>query len=109
MEIVILPHDAAIGGLAADAIGNLLQHKPDAVLGLATGSSPLAIYDELAARCANGVVTFAQASGFTLDEYVGLPADHPESYRNVIDREFVSRVDFAPGAVQGPDGRAESC
>ena len=77
------------------------------MLGLATGSSPLAIYDELTNRCANGTVTFARAKGFTLDEYVGLPADHPESYRNVIDKDFVSRVDFAPGAVQGPDGLAK--
>ena len=106
MEIVILPDTAAIGSLAADAIGSLLARKPDAVLGLATGSSPLAIYDELTNRCADGTVTFAQAKGFTLDEYVGLPADHPESYRNVITKEFVSRVDFAPGAVQGPDGLA---
>ena len=52
-------------------------------------------------------MSFAQARGFTLDEYVGLPADHPESYRNVIDKDFVSRVDFAPGAVQGPDGLAQ--
>ena len=52
MEIVILPDNEAIGSLAADAIGNLLQRKPNAVLGLATGSSPLAIYDELATRCA---------------------------------------------------------
>ena len=107
MEIVILPDTAAIGSLAADAIGNLLQRKPNAVLGLATGSSPLAIYDELAARCAAGTVSFARATGFTLDEYVGLPADHPESYRNVIDKDFVSRVDFAPGTIQGPDGLAE--
>ena len=51
-----------------------------------------------------GVISFRQARGFTLDEYVGLPADHPQRYRNVIDTVFVSRVDFAPGAVQGPDG-----
>ena len=42
-----------------------------------------------------------------LDEYVGLAADHPERYRNVIEKEIASRVDFAPGAVQGPDGLAE--
>ena len=90
MEIVILPDTAAIGSLAAAAIGSLLDIKPDAVLGLATGSSPLAIYDELTARCADRAVTFARATGFTLDEYVGLPADHPESYRNVITKEFVS-------------------
>jgi glucosamine-6-phosphate deaminase len=107
MEIVIVEDAPAIGRLAADAIGALLSRKPDAVLGLATGSSPLAIYDELAARCAAGGISFRQARGFTLDEYVGLPADHPERYRNVIDTEFASRVDFAPGAVQGPDGLAE--
>jgi glucosamine-6-phosphate deaminase len=106
MEIVILPDTQAIGSLAADAITDLLQRKPNAVLGLATGSSPLAIYDALTERCAAGKVSFAQARGFTLDEYVGLPADHPETYRNVINRDFVSRVDFAEGAVQGPDGLA---
>ncbi len=106
MEVVILPDAKAIGGVAADAIKSLLSRKPAAVLGLATGSSPLAIYDELAARCGAGRLSFRQARGFTLDEYVGLPADHPERYRTVIDTVFVSLVDFAPGAVQGPDGLA---
>ena len=106
MEVIILPDAAAIGVVAADAIEALLHRKPTAVLGLATGSSPLAIYDELAARCDAGRISFAQARGFTLDEYVGLPADHPERYRTVIDTVFVNRVDFAPGAVQGPDGLA---
>ncbi|NKZ11230.1 glucosamine-6-phosphate deaminase [Mycolicibacterium septicum DSM 44393] len=106
MEVIILADAAKIGGVAADAVGALLDRKPDAVLGLATGSSPLAIYDELAARCSAGQISFRQARGFTLDEYVGLPADHPERYRNVIDTVFVSRVDFAPGAVLGPDGLA---
>jgi glucosamine-6-phosphate deaminase len=106
MEVVILADAKEIGVVAADAIGALITRKPDAVLGLATGSSPLVIYDELAARRAAGLISFAQARGFTLDEYVGLPADHPERYRNVIDSVFVSRVDFAPGAVQGPDGLA---
>ncbi|MFI2837888.1 glucosamine-6-phosphate deaminase [Mycolicibacterium sp. PDY-3] len=108
MEVVILPDAAAIGSVAADAIGALLDRKPDAVLGLATGSSPLSIYDELATRHAAGGLSFGQVRGFTLDEYVGLPADHPERYRNVIDTVFVDRVDFADGAVQGPDGLAEN-
>ena len=106
MEVIILNNAAEIGGVAADAIEGLLTQKPDAVLGLATGSSPLSIYDELAARCAAGRMSFAKARGFTLDEYVGLPPDHPERYRNVIDTVFVSRVDFLPGAVAGPDGLA---
>src|SRR6476660_2043941 len=106
MEVVILADAKDIGGVAADAIAWLFSRKPDAVLGLATGSSPLAIYDELAARCDAGLISFRQARGFTLDEYVGLPADHPERYRNVIDRVFVSRIDVAPRAVHGPDGLA---
>ena len=106
MEVVILPDANEIGGVGADAITALLGRKPAAVLGLATGSSPLAIYDELARRCDAGLISFRQARGFTLDEYVGLPADHPQRYRNVIDEVFVSKVDFAPGAVQGPDGLA---
>jgi glucosamine-6-phosphate deaminase len=106
MEVVICRDSKEIGRIAADAIGALLARKPEAVLGLATGSSPLVIYDELATRYDDGLISFRRARGFTLDEYVGLPADHPERYRTVIDRVFVSRVDFAPGAVQGPDGGA---
>lgn len=106
MEVVILQDTEEIGVVAADAVTALVSRDPAAVLGLATGSSPLVIYDELARRCDAGLISFARARGFTLDEYVGLPADHPQRYRNVIDEVFVSRVDFGPGAVQGPDGLA---
>jgi glucosamine-6-phosphate deaminase len=106
LEVVILPGAEEIAALAADAIEKLLADKPEAVLGLATGSSPLAIYDELVRRHEAGRLSFARARAFMLDEYVGLAADHPELYRNVIEREIAGRVDFAPGAVQGPDGQA---
>lgn len=104
---VIITEEAGIGALVADEIQELLARRPDAVLGLATGSSPLRVYDELARRTDAGELSFAQARGFTLDEYVGLPAGHPCSYRTVIDEELVSRVDFAPGAVRALDGAAE--
>ncbi|MPV37491.1 glucosamine-6-phosphate deaminase [Georgenia subflava] len=107
MEVVIQPDAGAIATLVADEIERLLAARPDAVLGLATGSSPLAIYDELVRRHEAGRISFARARAFMLDEYVGLPDAHPERYRNVIDREIAGRVDFAPGAVQGPDGNAE--
>lgn len=106
MEVLILDSPATIAATAATAIAELLAAKPAAVLGLATGSSPLAIYDELTRRTDAGQVSFAAARGFTLDEYVGLAADHPENYRNVITADFVSRVDFAPDAVHSPDGLA---
>ncbi len=105
MEVVIAPA-GELARLAADAVEGLLRGNPEAVLGLATGSSPLAVYDELVARHKEGL-SFAGVRAFMLDEYVGLPADHPERYRNVIEREFASRVDLAPGAVEGPDGLAE--
>ncbi|UEL27271.1 glucosamine-6-phosphate deaminase [Pseudarthrobacter sp. L1SW] len=106
MEVVILNGTKQIGKLAADAIEELLRRKPGAVLGLATGSSPLPVYDELAARHGREGLDFSRAQGFALDEYVGLPAGHPESYREVIRREFTSRVNIAPENVHSPDGTA---
>ena len=105
MEIVILGGSRQIGRLAADAIEQLVRRKPGAVLGLATGSSPLPVYDELAARHEQGL-DFSRASAFALDEYVGLPAGHPESYREVVRREFTNRVNISPENVHGPDGTA---
>lgn len=106
MEVVIVESPQEGSELVARAIGELLRAKPDAVLGLATGSTPLGVYDSLVALHENEGLSFASARGFALDEYVGLPPDHPESYRAVLDREIVGRVDFAPGAVRTPDGWA---
>jgi glucosamine-6-phosphate deaminase len=106
MEVVILPGAREIAALAADAVQALLVSDPAAVLGLATGSSPLGVYDELARRHAGGGLSLARARGFLLDEYVGLPADHPQRYRAVIRRELESRVNLATDAVHGPDGNA---
>lgn len=105
MEVVITDAEA-IGALVADEMQALLERKPDAVLGLATGSSPLRVYDELAARVEAGSMSFAGAHAFTLDEYVGLMDGDPRAYRAVIDADLLSRVDFAPGAVHGPEGSA---
>ncbi|WP_372984035.1 glucosamine-6-phosphate deaminase [Microbacterium sp.] len=105
MDVVIAPADE-IGEIVADDIAAVVSDRPDAVLGLATGSSPLRIYDAVAQRVAKGELSLARAGGFMLDEYVGLPPGHPCRYSTVIEVDFVSRVDFAPGAVRGPDGDA---
>lgn len=106
MEVIVVrrPEDAA--PIVADAYSALLGAKPDAVLGLATGSTPLGVYRELVRRHREEGLSFARARGFNLDEYVGLPAGHPESYITFIKREFTDQVDFDPDAVQGPDGLA---
>lgn len=106
MEVIILPSSKETGVVAANAIDDLVRKNPHAVLGLATGSSPLPIYDELARRYEEDGLSFAEVKGFALDEYVGLPVGHYESYREVIRREFTNRVDVNPDNVHGPDGSA---
>jgi glucosamine-6-phosphate deaminase len=106
MDVVVAPGPEA-ARIAADIVERALRTKEQPVLGLATGSSPLAVYEELARRHAEEGLSFAHARAFLLDEYVGLPEEHPERYRHVIERELAERVDFALGAVQAPDGNAE--
>jgi glucosamine-6-phosphate isomerase len=107
MEVVVVRSPEEAGPIVADAYSRLLAERPDAVLGLATGSTPLVVYRELIRRHREQGLSFAQARAFLLDEYVGLPAGHPELYRTFIEREFTGQVDFAAGAVRGPDGLAD--
>lgn len=106
MEVVITTPPRA-ASLVADAVVALLRARPEAVLGVATGSSPVLVYEELGRRVTSGELSLARARAFMLDEYVGLPAGHPERYRTVIDRDFVGKVDIDPANVHGPDGLAE--
>ena len=103
-EVVIVADEDAAGTLVADAIVALIRQKPDAVLGLATGSTPLASYRALAERIAEEHLDVRGVRGFALDEYVGLPAGHPESYRSVITREVVEPLGLTPELVRVPNG-----
>ncbi|BDA65137.1 glucosamine-6-phosphate deaminase [Actinomyces capricornis] len=107
MKVVILETAEDIAQRAADEIEALLDSKPDAVLGTATGSSPLPLYDELARRCQAGRISLARVEGFMLDEYVGLPAGHPERYATFMETHLRSRVDMRPGSLHGPDALAQ--
>jgi glucosamine-6-phosphate deaminase len=103
VEVVIVTGPDEGGTLVGAAIAALLARRPDAVLGLATGSSPLAVYRDLARRHAAGEVSFAAARAFLLDEYVGLAPEHPRSYRRFVAEELERHLDFRPGALRGPD------
>ncbi len=105
MEVVVLDTETERAALVADAIVSLVHRRPRAVLGLATGSSPSPVYAELVRRYQGDEVTFAEASAFTLDEYLGLAPDHPEGYRHVIEREFASLVDLPASHLHTPDGQ----
>lgn len=106
MEIVIVRDADEVGRVAALKIASVVQRDPEAVLGLATGSSPTGIYASLAARVAAGELDFGRASGFALDEYVGIPLEHPESYASVIERDVVVPLGMDASKVHVPDGRA---
>ncbi|KQO47842.1 MULTISPECIES: glucosamine-6-phosphate deaminase [unclassified Frigoribacterium] len=106
MEIIIVRDSDEVGRVAALKIASVVQREPEAVLGLATGSSPTGIYASLAARVAAGELDFGRASGFALDEYVGIPLEHPESYASVIERDVVVPLGMDASKVRVPDGRA---
>ncbi|WP_328331294.1 glucosamine-6-phosphate deaminase [Streptomyces sp. NBC_00455] len=107
MEVVIVPDAKAGGEVIAEAIAGLLRRKPDALLGVATGSTPLPVYEALTAKVRAGAVDAARARICQLDEYVGLPAGHPESYRSVVLREVVEPLGLTEASFMGPDGSAE--
>ncbi|WP_460801235.1 glucosamine-6-phosphate deaminase [Microbacterium sp. GXF6406] len=101
-EVVIVESPAAAGALVADQIARLIAGRPDAVLGLATGSTPLPLYQALQTRLAD--VDVSQVRGFALDEYVGIDIEHPESYRSVITREVVEPLGLDPERIRVPNG-----
>ncbi|MDA4893568.1 MULTISPECIES: glucosamine-6-phosphate deaminase [Microbacterium] len=101
-EVVIVESKERAGALVADEIAELIVSRPDAVLGLATGSTPLPVYEALRARLAS--VDVSRVRGFALDEYVGLDPAHPESYRSVITREVVEPLGLDPALVHVPNG-----
>ena len=108
MEVVPLTTGAEVGALAADVIETLLRARPDAVLGLATGSTPLPTYQELVRRHRAGTgPSYDEVRCFTLDEYVGLPPGHPETYRETIFRELTDDLGIARERVASPDPSPE--
>ncbi|NGN68894.1 glucosamine-6-phosphate deaminase [Streptomyces sp. A7024] len=106
MEVVIVPDAKAGGELIAEAMAALLRRKPDALLGVATGSTPLPIYEALTGKVQRGEVDASKARICQLDEYVGLPAGHPESYRATVLRQVVEPLGLTEASFMGPDGSA---
>ncbi|MEO3944662.1 glucosamine-6-phosphate deaminase [Gorillibacterium sp. CAU 1737] len=106
MNLRIFDHEEDLNASGAGLIASLLLMKPKAVLGLATGSSPIGIYKHLIALYQKGRVCFEQASSFNLDEYVGLPVDHPESYRSRMNELLFHQIDIDLARTHVPNGNA---
>ena len=105
-EVVIIDRADAAGNLVAAAIRSLIEAKPDAVLGLATGSTPMPIYQALVRSFATAPLDVSRVRGFALDEYVGLESGHAESYREVITRDVVVPLGLTPENIHVPRGSA---
>ena len=106
MEVIIKPTPEAACKLAAKITARFMSNKPNLVLGLATGSSPLPLYAELVRMHREDKLSFRAATSFNLDEYVGLNPSHPASFRACMEEHLFRHVDFAPGATHLPDGCA---
>lgn len=93
---------------AADLIFAQILLKPDCVLGLATGSSPVGIYRELVKDYAAGRIDFTNVTSVNLDEYRGLSGDHPQSYRYFMNEHLFDHVNIDKARTFVPDGLSEN-
>lgn len=106
MEVRINDTYEEMSAAAAEFVIRQLRHKPNSVIGLAAGGTPCLLYQLLGDACAAGEVDFAQVRTFSLDEYIGLGADHPQSYRYFMEKRLFSRVNLAAAHIAAPDGMA---
>ena len=90
----------------AQKIAALIRTKPDAVLGLATGSTPLGVYDKLIRLHREEGLSFAQVRTFNLDEYLPIASTAPQSYRRFMNERLFDHIDIAPENIHVPDGSA---
>jgi glucosamine-6-phosphate deaminase len=102
MEIIIQATAEAATELAAGMIARQLREKPDSVLGLATGSTPLRLYQMLAGM----KLDWSRATTFNLDEYTCLPREHPQSYHSFMWENLFRHVNIRPENIHIPDGNA---
>lgn len=90
----------------ATLIASQINVKPNCVIGLATGSSPVGIYRYLAEWCSKGELDFSEVTTVNLDEYVGLKGDHPQSYRYFMQSNLFDHVNIKPENTYVPNGCA---
>ena len=107
MEIIIAQNKEDFDRIAAAIISQQIKDKPDSVLGLATGSTPLGLYAQLVERNKKGEVDFSQVKSFNLDEYKGLAKDHPQSYYYFMYENLFGKVNINESNINLPNGEAE--
>lgn len=107
MKIVVCENYEEMSKAGAGIIADLLKAKPKCVLGLATGSTPVGMYKELAAKNAAGEITFKDVTSFNLDEYYPLAPTHDQSYRYFMNTNLFDHIDIDKEKTHVPDGLAK--
>src|SRR5215470_4275983 len=104
MEVLIRDNADTGCVLGAKIIASVVREKPNAVLGLATGRTPLRLYQELIRLHRDEGLDFSQVTTFNLDEYVGLPGNHPQSYRQFMQEHFFQHINIPRQSIYVPSG-----
>ncbi len=104
MEVIIQKTYEDTCRAAAREVANVLNAKPNAVLGMPTGTTPLGLYQELARMFKRGELDLSHVTTFNLDEYVGLPINHPQSYHHFMHENFFKHVNIPPQNIHIPSG-----
>ncbi len=108
MEVKISSTYEQLSRQAAEFVAELLNAKPNAVLGLATGSSPLGLYRELVRMHREEGLDFSQVTTFNLDEYVGLPAEHSQSYHYFMYENLFKHINVPKARIHIPSGTTKN-
>ena len=107
MKVLIFETAQEAVDRTAQKIVEQVQAKPDSTLGLATGGTMPPVYGQMIHSYQNGEVSFAKATTFNLDEYIGLPPSHPCSYHDFMDQTLFGKTDFDPSRTHLPCGDAK--
>lgn len=107
MNILIYDTQEQANKVGASIIQNIVLAKPSAVLGLATGGTPVGIYKELVEANKQGLVSFKNVTTYNLDEYVGIDGDHDQSYRYYMNDHFFNHIDIDKANTHVPNGKVD--
>ncbi len=107
MELRVARTYEDMSRMAADVIATCVAEKPNCVLGLATGTTPIGLYADLVSDYKAGKISFANVTSFNLDEYVGLAGTHPQSYRYFMNDNLFDHVDIDKARTHVPDGTGD--
>jgi glucosamine-6-phosphate deaminase len=103
MKIIKLKNYEEVSQKASEIVINQLKKKPNSVLGLATGSTPVRLYEKLVEAFKKGEISFKEVMSYNLDEYIGINRNHPQSYYQYMHKHLFSKVDMRESHIHIPN------